>query len=184
MKEEPSGSAYFARNTGLSTSPAFTARPSRARREKPRVSAFTSANIEKILDRRPDLAIGFSDLQADMARDLARAGVNRLLTNHRSVEDIFDTLLRHAAPVGAEAKGRELLSGLAASLDAVRETGTAFPRRSRVYFEEWPNPMIFCIRWVSELIAIADGGDSFRHFGDDDPVAAGGELHVVRAGTR
>lgn len=84
----------------------FTARPWRARREKPRVSAFTSANIEKILDLQPDLAIGFSDLQADIARDLARAGVNVLLTNQRSVQEIFDTLLHLAALVGAEARGQ------------------------------------------------------------------------------
>jgi len=139
----------------------FTVRPWRARREKPRVSAFTSANIEKILDLEPDLAIGFSDLQADIARDLARAGVNVLLTNQRSVQEIFDTLLRLAALVGAEAKGRALLADISASLDAIRETGAALPRRPHVYFEEWPDPMISGIRWVSELIAIAGGEDCF-----------------------
>lgn len=139
----------------------FTARPWRARREKPRVSAFTSANIEKILALEPDLAIGFSDLQADIARDLARAGVNVLLTNQRSVQEIFDTLLRLAVLVGAEARGRALLADMSVSLDAVRATGAAFPRRPRVYFEEWPDPMISGIRWVSELIAIVGGEDCF-----------------------
>lgn len=162
----------------------FTARPWRARREKPRVSAFTSANIEKILDLRPDLAIGFSDLQADIARDLARAGVNVLLTNQRSVQEIFDTLLRLAALVGAEARGRALLADISASLDAVRATGAAFPRRPRVYFEEWPDPMISGIRWVSELIGIAGGEDCFPELaqaqGAKDRIIANPEEVVAR----
>ena len=162
----------------------FTARPWRARREKPRVSAFTSANIEKILALEPDLAIGFSDLQADIARDLARAGVNVLLTNQRSVQEIFDTLLRLAALVGAEAKGRALLADISVLLDAVRETGAALPRRPRVYFEEWPDPMISGIRWVSELIGIAGGEDCFPELaqaqGAKDRIIANPEEVVAR----
>jgi iron complex transport system substrate-binding protein len=112
----------------------YTVRPARARREKPRVSAFLSAKNEKILELKPDLVIGFSDLQADIARDLAKAGLNVLLFNQRSVQQILDTILALAALVS---------------------------RRPKVYFEEWDEPMISGIRWVSELVEIAGGEDVF-----------------------
>ena len=139
----------------------YTVRPPRARREKPRVSAFLSARHEKILALRPDLVIGFSDLQADIARDLAKAGLNVLLFNQRSVDEILSMILALASLVGAEAKGRALVERLEAGLEDVRARAKAFPRRPRVYFEEWDEPMISGIRWVSELVGVAGGEDVF-----------------------
>jgi iron complex transport system substrate-binding protein len=138
----------------------YTVRPPRARREKPRVSAFLSAKNEKILALKPDLVIGFSDLQADIARDLAKAGLNVLLFNQRSVQEILDMILALASLVGAAEKGLGLVKELEANLDAIR--ASALPEKPRVYFEEWDEPMISGIRWVSELVEIAGGEDVFR----------------------
>ncbi|HEX6295362.1 MAG TPA: cobalamin-binding protein [Burkholderiales bacterium] len=140
----------------------YTVRPPRARREKPRVSAFLSAKNEKILELKPDLVLGFSDLQADIARDLAKAGLNVVLFNQRSVQEILDTIAMVAALVGASERGARLVDRLERGLDEIRESAGAFPRRPRVYFEEWDEPMISAIRWVSELIEIAGGEDVFR----------------------
>jgi len=140
----------------------YTVRPPRARREKPRVSAFLSAKNEKILELEPDLVLGFSDLQADIARDLAKAGLNVVLFNQRSVQEILDTIAMVAALVGASDRGARLVDRLERGLDEIRERAKAFPRRPRVYFEEWDEPMISAIRWVSELIEIAGGEDVFR----------------------
>jgi iron complex transport system substrate-binding protein len=139
----------------------YTVRPPRARREKPRVSAFLSAKTEKIVALRPDLVIGFSDLQADIARDLARAGLNVLIFNQRSVQEILNMILALSSLVGAADKGAALVRRLEAGLDEVRKNAEAFQRRPRVYFEEWDEPMISGIRWVSELIEIAGGQDVF-----------------------
>ena len=139
----------------------YTVRPPRARREKPRVSAFLSARTEKILELKPDLVIGFSDLQADIARDLAKAGLNVLIFNQRSVQEILNMILTLAALVGAAAKGAELVQKLEEGLDEVRRCANGFPHRPRVYFEEWDEPMISGIRWVSELVEIAGGEDLF-----------------------
>ncbi len=138
----------------------YTVRPARARREKPRVSAFLSAKNEKILALRPDLVIGFSDLQADIARDLAKAGLNVLLFNQRSVQEILDMILALASLVGAAQKGLDLVGKLEGNLQAIRKGAPA--ERPRVYFEEWDEPMISGIRWVSELVEIAGGEDVFR----------------------
>lgn len=140
----------------------YTVRPPRARREKPRVSAFLSAKNEKILELKPDLVLGFSDLQADIARDLAKAGLNVVLFNQRSVQEILDTIAMVAALVGASDRGARLVDRLERGLDEIRESAGAFPRRPRVYFEEWDEPMISAIRWVSELVEIAGGEDVFR----------------------
>lgn len=139
----------------------YTVRPPRARREKPRVSAFLSAKTDRILELRPDLVLGFSDLQADIGRDLAKAGLNMVLFNQRSVEEILSMILVLASMVGAAEKGASLVSHLERGLEEVREKAEAFPRRPRVYFEEWDAPMISGIRWVSELIGIAGGEDVF-----------------------
>lgn len=139
----------------------YTVRPPRARREKPRVSAFLSARTDKILELKPDLAIGFSDLQADIARDLAKAGLNVLIFNQRSVQEILDMILALSSLVGAGEKGTQLIQALERGLEQIRESAKAFPRRPRVYFEEWDEPMISAIRWVSELIEIAGGEDIF-----------------------
>jgi len=139
----------------------YTVRPPRARREKPRVSAFLSARTEKILELKPDLVIGFSDLQADIARDLTKAGLNVLIFNQRSVQQILDTILALASLVGVADRGVALVQKLEHGLAEIRQGAGRFPSRPRVYFEEWDEPMISGIRWVSELIEIAGGEDVF-----------------------
>ena len=139
----------------------YTVRPARARREKPRVSAFVSAKIDRILALKPDLVLGFSDLQADIARDLAKAGLNVLLYNQRSVQEILDMIFQLSALVGAADKGRALVAKLESGLDEIRASARRFAKRPRVYFEEWDEPMISGIRWVSELVELAGGEDVF-----------------------
>src|SRR6185369_11041720 len=139
----------------------YTVRPPRARREKPRVSAFLSARIDKILELKPDLVLGFSDLQADIARDLAKAGLNIYLFNQRSVDEILSMILVLSSLVGVSEKGLQLVARLEANLREIRNAAKDFPRRPRVYFEEWDEPMISGIRWVSELVGIAGGDDVF-----------------------
>jgi iron complex transport system substrate-binding protein len=139
----------------------YTVRPARARREKPRVSAFLSAQQDKILSLRPDLVLGFSDLQADIARDLAKAGLNVVLFNQRSVGEILSMVLLLSSMVGAAARGEDLVRKLERGLDDIRAAAARLPRRPRVYFEEWDEPQISAIRWVSELVGIAGGEDVF-----------------------
>ena len=139
----------------------FTVRPARARREKPRVSAFTSAKIDRIVELRPDLVLGFSDLQADIAAELVRAGIEVHVFNHRSVAEILRTIAVIGGMVGCEAKAGVLVEQMSAGLEAVRARAASLPRRPRVYFEEWDEPQISCIRWVSELIGVAGGDDCF-----------------------
>jgi iron complex transport system substrate-binding protein len=136
----------------------FTVRPPEARR-KPRVSSFLAADFERILALRPDLVIGFSDLQADLARELARRGVPVLVTNQRSVAEILQTLRAVTAMVGRAEDGETLARTLEAHLAQVAELAAALPRRPRVFFEEWPDPLIAGIRWVSELLEIAGAED-------------------------
>ena len=139
----------------------FTVRPPQARQEKPKVSAFTSAKLDRILQLQPDLAIGFSDIQADIASALVKAGVEVWIANHRSVEQILGYVLRLGAMVGAAERARRYVDTLQAHVDDVRRAAAALPRRPRVYFEEWDEPAISAIRWVSELVAIAGGDDVF-----------------------
>jgi iron complex transport system substrate-binding protein len=139
----------------------YTVRPPRARREKPRVSAFLSAQNDKILALQPDLVLGFSDLQADIGRDLARAGLNVVLFNQRSIDEILSMILVLASMVGARERGEALVAGLEAGLQQVRRDAARLPRRPKVYFEEWDQPLISAIRWVSELVEIAGGEDVF-----------------------
>ena len=139
----------------------YTVRPPEARRDKPRVSAFLSAKTDKILALEPDLVLGFSDLQADIARDLVKAGLNVLVFNQRSVEEILSMILTLSAMTGAGAKGKRLVARLERNLNRIRASAAGFARRPRVYFEEWDDPMISAIRWVSELVAIAGGDDVF-----------------------
>ena len=130
----------------------YTVRPARARREKPRVSAFTSARTDKILALRPDLVIGFSDMQADIARDLINLGLNVLVFNQRSVVEILGMIRTLAALVGATERGDKLIFELGAGLERIRGQASRFGVRPRVYFEEWDEPMISGIGWVSELV--------------------------------
>lgn len=139
----------------------FTVRPPRARREKPRVSAFTSARYAQIAALDPDLVIGFSDIQADIAAELIRRGIEVWVTNHRSVRGILDFMRRLGALVGASDRAEDLALRAEAHLDAVRARAKQLPRRPRVYFEEWDEPLISGIGWVSELVTLAGGDDVF-----------------------
>ena len=139
----------------------FTVRPARARKEKPKVSAFTSAKIDRILELEPDLVFGFSDIQADIAAQLIRQGIEVHIFNHRSVAGILRTVKAVAGLAGCPEKGARLAAELEAGLDRIRERAAALPRRPRVYFEEWYDPLISGIRWVSELIELAGGEDCF-----------------------
>ncbi len=162
LTEEPTEVLYALgeehRIVGIS---GFTVRPPRARREKPKVSAFTSAKIGEILALKPDLAIGFSDIQADIARELIKSGVEVWISNHRSVEGILAYIRRLGAMVGAHDKAEAYARRAEAHIAAVRAAAAALPRRPRVYFEEWDEPLITGIRWVAELIHIAGGDDLF-----------------------
>ena len=147
-----------ARIVGIS---GYTVRPRRARDEKPKVSAFLSAKIDKILALKPDCVFGFSDLQADIAALLIRAGVQVTVFNQRSVDEILSMLYQVAAMVGQAEQGVQRLQQMRAQLDAIQQTAATFKRRPKVYFEEWDEPHISGIRWVSELIHIAGGDDCF-----------------------
>ncbi len=139
----------------------FTVRPPQARKEKPKVAAFTSAKIDKILALEPDLVLGFSDLQADIAAQLIRHGINVHVFNQRSVKEIFSMIAMLGALVGAPEKTIALLDRLRADVERVRASAATLARRPRVYFEEWDEPMISSIRWVSELVGIAGGDECF-----------------------
>ncbi|UGB38937.1 ABC transporter substrate-binding protein [Frateuria soli] len=162
LTEEPTEVLYALgeehRIVGIS---GFTVRPPRARKEKPKVSAFTSAKIGEILKLEPDLAIGFSDIQADIARELIKAGVEVWISNHRSVEGILAYIRRLGAMVGAHEKAEAYARRAEAHLAQVRAAAAGLPRRPKVYFEEWDEPIITGIRWVAELIGIAGGEDAF-----------------------
>ena len=139
----------------------FTVRPPRARREKPRVSAFTSANLKKISALRPDLVLGFSDLQADIAAELVRLGIAVHVFNQRSIAGILSMIGVLGGMIGCEAKAAALVTHLQTGLDEVAAAARNLTRRPRVYFEEWDEPQISGILWVSELIALAGGIDCF-----------------------
>jgi iron complex transport system substrate-binding protein len=139
----------------------YTVRPRRAREEKPKVSAFLSAKIDKILALKPDCVFGFSDLQADIAALLIRAGVQVTVFNQRSVDEIFSMLYQVAAMVGEAKQGEQRLLQMRDQLDAIQTASSKNTRRPKIYFEEWDEPHISAIRWVSELISIAGGDDCF-----------------------
>jgi len=139
----------------------YTVRPRRARNEKPRVSAFTSAKIEKILELQPDCVFGFSDMQADIAAALIRQGVQVTVFNQRSVDEIFSMMHQVAAMVGQGTLGLEKIEIMQQQLGAIADAATCLARRPKIYFEEWDEPHISAIRWVSELIGIAGGDDCF-----------------------
>ena len=186
LTEEPTEVLYAIgeqdRIVGIS---GFTVRPPRARREKPKVSAFTSAKIDEILKLEPDLVVGFSDIQADIARDLIRAGVEVWISNHRSVDGILDYIRRLGALVGKADAAEALARRAQTHLDQVRAAAARLPRRPRVYFEEWDAPMISGIRWVAELVRIAGGDDVFPELANQslarERILADGEEVVRRA---
>lgn len=162
LTEEPTETLYALgeqdRIVGIS---GFTVRPEQARREKPKVSAFTSAKIDRILELRPDFAIGFSDIQADIASALIRQGVEVWISNHRSVDGILEYIRRLGALVGAGERATAYADGLRAHLDAIALRASQWPERPKVYFEEWDEPQISGIQWVAELVRIAGGDDIF-----------------------
>ncbi len=139
----------------------YTVRPRKAREEKPKVSAFLSAKIDKILALKPDCVFGFSDLQADIAALLIRAGVQVTVFNQRSVDEIFSMLYQVAAMVGQAKQGEQRLLQMRDQLNAIQTASSKYTRRPKIYFEEWDEPHISAIRWVSELISIAGGDDCF-----------------------
>ena len=182
LTEEPTEWLYLLgqqhRIVGVS---GYTVRPPEARQDKPRVSAFLSAKIDKILALRPDCVIGFSDLQADIAAQLIRAGVQVIIFNQRSVDEIFAMLFQLAAIVGEAEQGLRRIEAMRARLDDIRAAAASLPRRPRVFFEEWYEPHISAIRWVSELVGIAGGDDCFpelalQPMGRDRIIADGGEI--------
>lgn len=162
LTEEPTETLYLlgesARIVGIS---GFTVRPPQARREKPKVSAFTSAKVGEILKLKPDLAIGFSDIQADIARELVAAGVEVWIANHRSVAGILDYIRRLGGLVGAASAANALAERLERGIEEVERAAAALPVRPRVYFEEWDEPPISGIQWVAELVRLAGGDDIF-----------------------
>ena len=139
----------------------YTVRPPRARQEKPRISSFLDGKIDRIVALQPDLVIGFSDMQAALADKLIRAGLNVLVTNQRSVAEIFQTLRLVAGLVGQQERAEAWIAQCQAQHAQIAQAAGAWPRRPRVYFEEWDEPMISAIRWVSELVAVAGGDDVF-----------------------
>ena len=162
LTEEPTETLYALgeseRIVGIS---GFTVRPPQARREKPKVSAFTSARIDEIVTLRPDFVVGFSDIQADIAAALIKQGIEVWISNHRSVDGILEYICRLGALVGVADRAVAYADQLRRGLDAIAREAARLPRRPRVYFEEWDEPMITGIQWVAELLRIAGGDDIF-----------------------
>ena len=184
LTEEPTEWLYLLgeerRIVGIS---GYTVRPPRAREEKPKVSAYLSAKIDKIVELRPDCVIGFSDLQADIAAQLVRKGIQVTIFNQRSVAEIFSMMYQLAAMVGQVGRGLALIQAMQQRLLAIEQAARTLRRRPRVYFEEWHDPHISCIAWVSELVGIAGGDDCFpelaaQPMGKDRIIADG--LEIVR----
>lgn len=140
----------------------YAVRPPRVRKEKPRVAAFISADVPKILALEPDLVLTFSDLQAEIVAELIRAGVEVHAFNQRTIAGIFDMIATLGAIVGASDEATILARDFRRKLEVTRERSARMGRRPRVYFEEWDDPMISGIGWVSELIEIAGGDDVFK----------------------
>lgn len=139
----------------------FTVRPPRARKEKPKISAFTSAKIDRIMALEPDLVLGFSDLQADIASELIRRGANVYIFNQRSVTEILSMICQLGALVDASEKAANWVDHTVARINQLRRRSSAMSVKPVVYFEEWNDPLMTGIRWVAELIDIAGGIDCF-----------------------
>ena len=143
-----------------------TARRPEAVRDKARVGGFTTFRVDKILALQPDLVLGFSDLQREVVGELLAAGVTVLCTNQRSVDQIMQTILLVGSALGREAAARDVVADMRDEIKQVREYSSVWPDRPRIYFEEWMDPLIAGIRWVSELIEIAGGRDVFAELRD------------------
>ena len=149
-----------------------TARRPAAAREKARIGGFTTFRVDRILALEPDLVLAFSDLQKDVVRDLIGAGVAVLCTNQRSFDDVLRAILLIGGVLGCEPAARALIQDMRDEVKQIREYSSLWPAHPRVYFEEWPDPLIAGIRWVSELIEIAGGRDVFAEL-RDQPSASG-----------
>jgi iron complex transport system substrate-binding protein len=172
LTEEPTEILYRlgegARVVGIS---AYTVRPAEAKRDKPVVSAFVGGSVEKIKALQPDLVVGFSDIQADLARQLISANLPVLIFNQRSIREIMGVIVDLGSLVGARERALALATECADRLDAMGERTARLPVRPRVYFEEWDDPMICGIEWVSELIGVAGGQDIFADRADGKAAA-------------
>ncbi len=162
LTEETTETLYlFGEQDRIAGISGFTVRPPQARKEKPKVSAFTSAKIDKILALQPDLVLGFSDLQADIAAELIRHGVEVHVFNHRSVEEILNMIVQLGSLVGAGDKAISWVQNWESETAAVVSVLPPINERPLVYFEEWDDPIITGIQWVSELIELAGGRECF-----------------------
>ena len=154
----------------------FTVRPPEARKEKPKVSAFTSAKIPKILDLKPDLVLGFSDLQADIAAELIKHGVEVYIFNHRTVDGILRMIRTLGRLVDAADAADSLARSYEKRIETIKQETSQWKNRPKVFFEEWYNPIISGIGWVSELIEICGGLDCYaenaKHQGGKDRIIA------------
>jgi len=139
----------------------FTVRPSHARQAHPKVSAFTSAKIDKILDLKPDLVLGFSDMQADIAGELIKQGIAVHIFNQRSVDEVFSMIMMLASFVGANDKAAIWLQSIENKIERIKQNAAKYSQRPKVYFELWNDPLMSGIQWVSELIEIAGGEECF-----------------------
>lgn len=163
----------------------YTTRPARARSEKTKISGFSSAKLERILAVQPDLVIAYSNMQAELCRDLVKEGLEVHAFNQRSIAGIFRMIAVLASLVGKAERGAQLSAGLQQEIVAAQELAAQWTRKPIVYFEEWDSPMMSCIGWVSELIAIAGGTDAFaelaQHHGARERIIADPEQVVRRA---
>ncbi len=165
LTEEPTETLYLLgeeeRIVGVS---GFTVRPKRARKEKPTVSTFLEAKTDEIVKLKPDLVVGFSDLQANIAQALIKEGLNVWITNQRSIAEIMSTMVQLGSMVGKREAAIELVRTYQKQFESARTEIQKWERKPKVYFEEWYDPLITGIRWVSELIEMAGGNDLYGHF--------------------
>ncbi len=139
----------------------FTVRPKRARKEKPKISTFVEANIDDILALGPDLVIGFSDIQATIAKELIERGITVWINNHRSVQGILEMMVQLGALVDKREQALHLVKKIEADIRQIKQSTSHWHKKPKVYFEEWYDPLITGIEWVSELIELAGGIDVF-----------------------
>lgn len=162
LTEETTETLYHlgeeARIVGIS---GFTMRPPQARKEKPKVSTFLDANVGEIVKLKPDLVIGFSDIQASIAEALVKEGITVWINNHRSVAEILSMMVQLGALVGKTDKAMELVEDIESEIKRIKTITSQWEVKPRVYFEEWFDPLITGIKWVSELVEIAGGEDVF-----------------------